>query len=63
MIKVILLSVILVTLGVAGIAIKLLVKKNGKFSGTCAGNSPYLKEKGVACSICGALPDEECKKE
>ncbi|MCX7744256.1 MAG: membrane or secreted protein [Flavobacteriales bacterium] len=59
--KIILLSVGLMGLMVAGLAIKLLVKKDGKFAGTCASQSPYLNESGEACSLCGAKPTEQCK--
>ena len=38
--KLILLSIGLVALCFAGIAIKLIVKKDGEFSGTCASNNP-----------------------
>ena len=60
--KLILLSIGLVALCFAGIAIKLIVKKDGEFSGTCASNNPYLNREGEACSFCGAQPDEKCKK-
>jgi hypothetical protein len=46
---------------VAGLAIKLLVKKDGKFAGTCASQSPFLNETGEPCSLCGAKPSEQCK--
>jgi len=59
--KLILLSISLVALCFAGIAIKLIVKKDGEFSGTCASNNPYLNKEGEACSFCGAQPDEKCK--
>ena len=39
------------------------IKKNGKFAGTCASNSPFLQEEGVTCGICGAAPEDKCKKE
>lgn len=55
-------SILLLGIGFAGIAIKLLLKKDGKFSGTCASNSPFLNEEGKACSLCGAMPDEQCQK-
>ena len=58
-----LLAIGLLGLGVAGIAIKLLAKKDGQFSGTCASNNPVLNEDGEPCSFCGARPDEQCKKE
>ena len=47
----------------AGIGIKILFKKNGKFSGTCASQSPFLNKKGEACGVCGAKPEEKCKNE
>lgn len=61
--KLILLTIGLLGLAFAGIAIKLLVKKNGKFSGTCASNSPFLNKEGESCSYCGASAEERCKKE
>ncbi len=61
--KLVLLSIGLLALGVAGIAIKILVKKDGKFQGTCASNSPFLNKEGEACGFCGALPSEQCKSE
>ncbi|MCR9174182.1 MAG: membrane or secreted protein [bacterium] len=45
----------------AGIAIKILVKKDGEFAGTCASNNPLLQEEGAACGLCGARPEEQCK--
>ena len=47
----------------AAIGIKILFKKNGKFSGTCASQSPFLNKEGEACGICGAKPEEKCKNE
>lgn len=61
--KVALLAIALLALGFAGIAIKILLKKDGKFAGTCASNNPMLNEDGEPCSFCGALPDEQCQKE
>jgi hypothetical protein len=61
--KVFLLTIVLLGLAVAGIAIKILVKKNGKFAGTCASSNPYLNDGQENCSFCGARPDEQCKKE
>ncbi len=61
--KVALLAIALLAIGFAGIAIKILLKKDGKFSGTCASNNPMLNEDGEACSFCGALPEEQCQKE
>lgn len=61
--KVILLSIALMGLAFAGIAIKILVKKDGKFSGTCASNSPFLNKDGQACGLCGARPEDQCQNE
>ena len=46
-----------------GIAIKILIKKDGQFSGTCASNNPLLNKNGEKCSYCGADPGDMCKKE
>ena len=61
--EVVLLSIGLLALGFAGIAIKIIVKKDGKFSGTCASNSPFLNKEGENCGLCGASPEEMCQKE
>lgn len=61
--KVILLAIGLLALGFMGIAVKILLKKDGKFAGTCASNNPMLNEDGAPCSFCGAMPDEQCQKE
>ena len=55
-------TILLLGIGVAGIGIKLLLKKDGQFSGTCASNSPFLNKDGQACGFCGAMPEEQCKK-
>lgn len=36
---------------------------DGEFAGTCASNNPMLNEEGAACGLCGARPDEQCKKD
>lgn len=53
----------MLALAFAGIAIKILVKKDGKFAGTCASNNPVLQDEGAGCGICGARPEEQCKNE
>jgi hypothetical protein len=50
----------LLALAVAGIAIKLWAKKDGEFAGTCASQSPVLNEKGEVCGFCGKMP-ENCE--
>jgi hypothetical protein len=56
---------ILLLLGVAGIAIKIWAKKDGKFAGTCASQSPFLNKDGESCGFCGKTPDqfENCTEE
>ena len=60
--RVVLLSIGMLAIAMAGIAIKILVKKNGEFAGTCASNNPLLNKEGESCGICGARPDEKCKE-
>jgi hypothetical protein len=55
------LSIVIIALAIAGIAIKILVKKNGQFSGTCSSNNPLLQGEGGTCGICGAKSNEVCK--
>ena len=57
--KLFLLSFILLALSVGGIAIKIIFKKNGKFSGTCASQSPFLNNQNEPCSLCGKIPTTE----
>ena len=61
--KIILLSIVLLALAFAGIAIKILVKKDGKFAGTCSSNNPLLQQEDGTCGICGASSTDRCKEE
>ncbi len=61
--KLILITVLLLALGFAGIAIKIWAKKGGEFGGTCASKNPLFNEEGQPCSFCGAMPSEQCKNE
>jgi hypothetical protein len=61
--KVFLITIGMIAFAFAGIGIKILVKKNGKFSGTCASQNPIINKEGEPCGLCGAMPDEECKNE
>lgn len=60
--KLVLLSIALLGLAFAGIAVKILFKKNGEFAGTCASNNPLLNKEGESCGVCGARPEEKCKE-
>lgn len=57
-------TTILLVLAVAGIAIKIWAKKDGKFAGTCASQNPFLNKEGEACGFCGKTPDQfnTCKE-
>ena len=58
-----LVSLLLISISFIGIAIKIIVKKNGKFSGTCASQSPFLNNNDKPCGICGKIPDgSNCEK-
>ena len=57
------LTIGLLALGFAGIAIKILVKKDGEFSGTCSSNNPFLDNGDGSCSICGASRGDRCQQE
>ncbi len=53
----------LLALAFAGIAVKIWLKKDGEFAGTCASNNPLVQAEGGSCGFCGARPEEKCKRE
>lgn len=57
--KLLLITFGLLALAFAGIAIKIWAKKDGKFAGTCASQSPFLNKDGQACGMCGKTPEEQ----
>jgi hypothetical protein len=59
----VLLAIGLLALAFAGIAIKIWAKKGGEFAGTCASNNPMLEKEGASCGVCGARPEEKCRRE
>ena len=59
--KVVLVTIGLLALGIIGMAVKILGKKDGEFAGTCASQSPYLNKEGEACTICGSTSSGQCK--
>ncbi len=61
--ELVLITIGLLALAFAGIAIKIWAKKDGEFAGTCASNNPLLQEEGAACGLCGAKPEEQCRNE
>lgn len=56
--KLILLTIGLLAVAVIGITIKIWIKKDGKFAGTCASQSPFLNPEGENCGFCGKTPEE-----
>ncbi len=56
--KLLLITFVLLGLAVAGIAIKIWAKKDGKFAGTCASQNPMLNETGESCGFCGKTPEQ-----
>ena len=56
--ELLLITIVLLGLAFAGIAIKIWAKKDGEFAGTCASQSPVLNKDGEPCGFCGKLPDE-----
>ena len=46
-----LITVLLLLLAVAGIAIKIWAKKDGEFAGTCASQSPFLNKDAQPCGF------------
>lgn len=62
--KLVFLTIGLLGIAFLGIAIKIWAKKDGKFAGTCASQSPFLNQDGEACGMCGKLPSEQdCKND
>lgn len=51
-------TLLLLLLAIAGIGIKIWAKKDGKFAGTCASQSPFLNKEGESCGFCGKTPDQ-----
>ena len=63
--KLLLVTLVLLLIAFAGIAIKIWAKKDGKFAGTCASQNPMLNQNGEACGFCGKTPDQfkDCNEE
>lgn len=61
----VILGLILAVMAIAlvGMAVRMFLIKGSTMRGGCAGKNPMMQEEGVACSMCGAMPTETCKKE
>ncbi|PCJ65504.1 MAG: membrane or secreted protein [Bacteroidetes bacterium] len=53
----------ILAIALIGMAIRLFLVKNGEVRGGCAGKNPMMQEEGTACTMCGAMPTEECQAE
>ena len=58
-------TIVLLLLAFAGIAIKIWAQKDGEFGGTCASQSPFLNKEGESCGFCGKTSEqfENCSEE
>lgn len=61
-IKLLILSVVLLAVAVAGIAIKMFVKKGGEFKKQCASIEPQTGNR-IGCTCEGSPSDGSCKNE
>lgn len=61
--KLVLVVIGLLALGIFGMAVKIIFKKNGRFDKTCASVNTVLNKDGEPCGFCGAMPEEQCKGE
>jgi len=46
-------------------SVRLILKKDGEFKGTCASQSPFLNKEGESCGFCGKTMtgEESCGRE
>tara|TARA_B100002003_G_scaffold240378_1_gene260849 strand:+ start:522 stop:713 length:192 start_codon:yes stop_codon:yes gene_type:complete len=61
--KLFLVTLVAITFAFIAIGIKIFLKKNGEFAGTCASQNPDLYKNGEPCSYCGKSQDEKCENE
>ena len=61
--KIFVITVFMLMFVFIGIGIKILLKKDGKFAGTCASQNPFLNKEGESCGYCGKTAEEICPNE
>lgn len=49
----VIISIVVLLLAFSLIGIRIILKKDGEFRGTCASNNPVLKDKIGDCPVCG----------
>lgn len=54
-------AILFLGLAIVGLAVRILLKKDGEFPGTCSSNNP-LNDDG-SCSVCGASSKQSCQNE
>jgi hypothetical protein len=57
-IKLIFLTLLLLAIAVMAIAVKIILKKDGRIEGTCASLNPELNPDNKPCSFCGRTREE-----
>jgi len=57
-IKLIFLTLLILSLAVLGIAVKIILKKDGRIDGTCASLNPETNPDNKPCSFCGRTREE-----
>ena len=61
--KLFLITTLMMIFVFVAIAIKIILKKDGKFAGTCASQNPFLNKEGETWGYCGKTADEMCPNE
>ena len=61
--KLFLITTLMMIFVFVAIAIKIILKKDGKFAGTCASQNPFLNNEGETCGYCSKTADEMCPNE
>ena len=61
--KLFLITTLMMIFVFVAIAIKIILKKDEKFAGTCASQNPFLNKEGETCGYCGKTADEMCPNE
>ena len=54
------LTLVLMNLGFAGLAVRMLLLRKGEFRGTCSSHNPLLKDRGVDCAGCPNRYKDRC---
>jgi hypothetical protein len=61
--KVFVITTLMMMFVFVAIGIKIILKKDGEFAGTCASQNPFLNKEGETCGYCGKTAEEMCPNE